>query len=120
MIIPVRFEGNAPGVRLEGGVLSKNKRKLSVRALPENLPDFITVDISSLNLKDNVKISELLNEDYKFLHPDNMVVCQVKMSRAALSMSDAEGEEGEEGEETEGEESGEAKAEDSGQADSQE
>ena len=69
MIIPVRFEGNAPGVRLQGGVLSKNKRKLSVRALPENLPDFITVDISSLNLKDNVKISELLNEDYKFLHP---------------------------------------------------
>ena len=46
-----------------------------------------------------------------------MVVCQVKMSRAALSMS---GDEGEEGEETEGEESGEAKAEDSGQADSQE
>ena len=43
----------------------------------------------------NVKISELLNEDYKFLHPDNMVVCQVKMSRAALSMSGAEGEEGE-------------------------
>ena len=120
MIIPVRFEGNAPGVRLQGGVLSKNKRKLSVRALPEKLPDFITVDISSLNLKDNVKISELLNEDYKFLHPDNMVVCQVKMSRAALSMSDGEGEEGEEGEETEGEESGEAKAEDSGQADSQE
>ena len=36
MIIPVRFEGNAPGVRLQGGVLSKNKRKLSVRALPEN------------------------------------------------------------------------------------
>ena len=89
MIIPVRFEGNAPGVRLQGGVLSKNKRKLSVRALPENLPDFINVDISSLNLKDNVKISELLNEDYKFLHPDNMVVCQVKMSRAALSMSGA-------------------------------
>ena len=114
MIIPVRFEGNAPGVRLQGGVLSKNKRKLSVRALPENLPDFITVDISSLNLKDNVKISELLNEDFKFLHPDNMVVCQVKMSRAALSIS------GEEGEETEGEESGEAKAEDSAQADSQE
>ena len=120
MIIPVRFEGNAPGVRLQGGVLSKNKRKLSVRALPENLPDFITVDISSLNLKDNVKISELFNEDYKFLHPDNMVVCQVKMSRAALSLSDGEDEEGEEGEETEGEESGEAKAEDSGQTDSQE
>ena len=121
MLIPVKFEGNAPGVRLEGGVLSKNKRKLSVRALPENLPDFITVDISSLNLKDNVKISDLINEDYKFLHPDNMVVCQVKMSRAALSMSGAS-EEGEkaEGEEAQAEESGDAKSEDSDKADSQE
>ena len=46
-----------------------------------------------------------------------MVVCQVKMSRAALSLSE---EEDEEVEETEGEESAEGKTEDSGQADSQE
>ncbi|GIS00550.1 MAG: hypothetical protein CM15mP102_13700 [Flavobacteriales bacterium] len=41
MIIPVRFEGNAPGVRNQGGNLSKNKEKLSVRALPKDLPDYI-------------------------------------------------------------------------------
>ena len=52
MTIPVRFEGNAPGVRNQGGNLSKNKRKLSVRALPKDLPDYILADISSLNLND--------------------------------------------------------------------
>ena len=98
--VPVRFEGNAPGVRNQGGNLSKNKRKLSVRALPKDLPDFIKADISSLNLNDNITIADVSEETFKFLHPDNMVICQVKMSRASLSLStDEEGEEGEEGDE---------------------
>ena len=95
MTIPVRFEGNAPGVRNQGGNLSKNKRKLSVRALPKDLPDYILADISSLNLNDKITISDVSEETFKFLHPDNMVICQVKMSRASLSLStDEEGEEG--------------------------
>ncbi len=113
MTIPVKFSGNAPGVRLEGGLLFKNKRKLYVKALPKNLPDFISVDISNLHLNDKVTIQDLLNENYIFVHPENMVVCQVKMSRASLSLTtteeeDEEGEEGEEGAEgAEGAESGE-------------
>jgi len=113
MTIPVKFSGNAPGVRLEGGLLFKNKRKLYVKALPKNLPDFISVDISNLHLNDKVTIQDLLNENYVFVHPENMVVCQVKMSRASLSLTtteeeDEEGEEGEEGAEgAEGAESGE-------------
>ena len=105
--VPVRFEGNAPGVRNQGGNLSKNKRKLSVRALPKDLPDFIKADISSLNLNDKITIADVSEETFKFLHPDNMVICQVKMSRASLSLStDEEGEEGEEG--AEGDEGGES------------
>ena len=118
MTIPVKFSGNAPGVRLEGGLLFKNKRKLYVKALPKNLPDSISVDISNLHLNDKVTIQDLLNENYVFVHPENMVVCQVKMSRASLSLTtaeeeDEEGEEGEEGAEgaegTEGAEGAENK-----------
>ena len=115
MTIPVRFEGNAPGVRNQGGNLSKNKRKLSVRALPKDLPDYILADISSLNLNDKITIADVSEETFKFLHPDNMVICQVKMSRASLSLETGEeaeeGEEGEEGAEgTEGNEGGETSA----------
>ncbi len=101
MIIPVKFEGNSPGVRLQGGILSKNKRKLFVKAVPKNLPDFIKADVSTLNLNDKITIEELKDENYSFIHPDNMVVCQVKMSRASMSLEtetdEKEGEEGEEG-----------------------
>ena len=96
--IPVKLNGNAMGVRL-GGNLQRNKRKLRVKALPTNLPDSIEIDISELNIGDKVYITELSNESYEFLHPDNTVVCQVRRARAAMAL-DTEDEEGEEGEET--------------------
>jgi large subunit ribosomal protein L25 len=60
MEIPVIFEGSAPGVLISGGVLSINKRKLRVRAVPSNLPDFIKADISELELGNKLIIEELI------------------------------------------------------------
>ena len=96
--IPVKLNGNAIGVRL-GGNLQRNKRKLRVKALPTSLPDSIEIDISGLNIGDKVYITELSNENYEFLHPDNTVVCQVRKARAAMALA-TEDEEGEEGDET--------------------
>ena len=87
MDIPVQVVGNAPGV-LNGGVLRRNKRKLRVKALPTNLPDFIEANISKLKIGSKLYITELENEAYNFLHPDNTVVCQVRRSRAAMSLED--------------------------------
>ena len=86
MDIPVKILGAAPGVLNSGGVLSRNKRKLRVRALPANLPDFIEADISNLELGSKLYVTELKNENYKFLHPDNTVVCQVRTSRTSLQV----------------------------------
>ena len=109
MEIPVIIEGSAPGVMLEGGTLVISKRKLKVRALPKNLPDFINVDISSLKLGNKITTSELESEDFTILHPDNTVVCKVRTSRASMSIEEEEleGEATEEGGEatTEGESS---------------
>ena len=84
MEIPVKIEGSAPGVLISGGVLILNQRKLKVKALPKNLPDYITADISKLELGDKLYSSELKDEKYEFLHPDNTVVCQVKVARTSL------------------------------------
>ena len=69
---------------LSGGVLLLNQRKLKVKALPKNLPDFITADISKLELGDKLYTSELMDNKYELLHPDNTVVCQVKVARTSL------------------------------------
>ena len=104
MDIPVRLVSDSVGVKL-GGNLQRNKRKLRIKALPTNLPDYIEIDIADLNIGDRVYVTELENESYTFLHPDNTVVCQVRIPRALIV---EEVEEVEEDEETEGEESEES------------
>jgi len=91
MDIPVVLNGAAPGVLNSGGVLRRNKRKLRVRAIPANLPDTIEADISGLELGNKLYVTELANEMYKFLHPDNTVVCQVRTSRTSMKVEAAEG-----------------------------
>ncbi|UGU18318.1 50S ribosomal protein L25/general stress protein Ctc [Sinomicrobium kalidii] len=81
--IPVKIEGDAPGV-IKGGVLRLTKRKLKVRALPAKLPDYIVADISGLEIGNKLYVTALGNDDYKILNPDNTVVCQVRVSRAAM------------------------------------
>jgi large subunit ribosomal protein L25 len=89
MEIPVQVVGTSKGV-LNGGVLRRPYRKLRVKAIPSKLPDFIEVDITPLKIGSKLYITELENEDYKFLHPDNTVVCQVRRSRASMSVEDEE------------------------------
>ena len=94
MNIPVRLEGNSPGVR-NGGRLLFRKRKLTVKALPANLPDGIMVDISKLKIGGTISVGDVKTEEYTFLHPDNTSIVQVKASRNAVE--DEEDEEGAEG-----------------------
>lgn len=107
MDIPVVLEGNSPGVR-NGGRLLFRKRKLTIRALPSNLPDFFNVDISKLRIGDNIAVSSVKSDTFTILHPDTTVIVQVKTSRTAIA--DVEEEEGEEGAEEGAEAAAEAPA----------
>ena len=95
MEIPVHTTGSSVGVR-NGGNLRMPYRKLKVKAIPSKLPDFIEIDISALKIGSKLYITELENKDYKFIHPDNTVVCQVRRSRLAIVDVEDEEEEGEE------------------------
>lgn len=81
--IPVKKLGNSPGV-IAGGVLRMNQRKLKVKALPANLPDFINADVSGLEIGNKLYVTAIPQENFKIMHPDNTVVCQVRVSRAAM------------------------------------
>lgn len=83
MEVPVKVTGVSPGVLL-GGVLRLNTRKLKVRTLPKNLPDFVEANISELEMGNKLYVTKLLSDKYKLLHPDNTVVAQVRVSRAAM------------------------------------
>jgi large subunit ribosomal protein L25 len=104
--IPVIIEGRSAGV-LNGGKLSQVFRSLKVYALPSQLPDAITVDITPLKIGMSVRVSDLMTENLEILNAANAVVCSVKMSRGALADEEEGAAEGAEGEEAAEEETAE-------------
>lgn len=83
MEVPVKVVGKSPGI-MAGGTLRLNLRRLKVKALPKNLPDFVEADITPLEMGNKLYVTKIATNNFKIMHPDNTVVCQVKISRAAL------------------------------------
>lgn len=83
MEVPVKVTGKSPGV-MAGGVLRLNQRRLKVKALPKNLPDFVEADITPLQMGNKLYVTKIATDNFKLMHPDNTVVCQVRISRAAM------------------------------------
>jgi large subunit ribosomal protein L25 len=77
--VPLMFQGEALAVRDLGGTLLKNIQEVEVRALPQNLPHEIVVDISRLiTFEDKVLIKDLVRESrVEILRDLTDVVAQV-------------------------------------------
>ncbi len=90
MEVPVITEGASRGV-LNGGVLRRNNRRLKVKALPANLPDFIKIDITELKIGNKRYVRDLRVPEYEIMHPDSVVVVMVKTSRTAILDDEEEG-----------------------------
>ena len=59
--VPLIFEGEAAAVKDLGGTLVKNISEVEVKALPQNLPHEIKVDIGNLKtFEDNILIKDLI------------------------------------------------------------
>src|SRR5690606_32215576 len=69
MEIPVHTTGVARGVK-NGGVLRFNLRRMKVKGLPGNLPDFIEANITSLKIGNKLYVTALASDDYKIMHTE--------------------------------------------------
>ena len=98
MDIPVKIIGDSPGVQ-QGGKILIRIRKLSLMAYPKNMPSFVEVDISELQLGKSVSVETLLNDQYEILNSPLVSVVSVNVPRVKIEVEeeDEEGEEGEEG-----------------------
>jgi large subunit ribosomal protein L25 len=85
--IPVRTSGNSAGVRA-GGKLVTKLRKLKVRALLSDLPDFITIDITPLEIGMGVKVREVSLPGLTLLDAQNVDVVAVTATRASRQAAD--------------------------------
>ncbi|MDX1952246.1 MAG: 50S ribosomal protein L25 [Verrucomicrobiota bacterium] len=59
ILVPVESTGEAAGVKTGGGTLEHVLFRLKVRALPRDLPEQITVDVSSLEIGKSIHIGDI-------------------------------------------------------------
>ena len=61
MSVPLHYTGGdeAPGVKLESGIVSHLITELDIICLPENLPEYLSVDVSTLHIGDSIHLSEI-------------------------------------------------------------
>ena len=100
--IPLKFTGVAPGTK-KGGVLIKKMEYLEIAVLPENIPAFITIDMSALETGDFISVSDIDANGFTVLsNPENSIV-RVASPRVEVEEEPAteESEEGAEGESAE-------------------
>ena len=59
--VPLHFLGEdvCPGVKQSGGAISHNMIEIEVACLPKDIPEFIEVDVSELNIGDSLHLTDL-------------------------------------------------------------
>ena len=57
--VPVHVKGEAPGVKLSGGVLEHLVREVRVRCLPSDIPAALDADVSALQIGSAIKARDL-------------------------------------------------------------
>ncbi len=87
-----------PGIKNNGGVLDRLRNELEIECLPRNLPEYIEVDVSGLDVNDSIHLEELtLPEGVTSVaqaHGENWTVVAVHVPRGAVESDDAEGDAG--------------------------
>ena len=64
MDVPTSFIGEAVGI-VQGGKMQVIQHSLTVKGVPSNIPDNITIDVSSLELGQTMHIREIPTSDYE-------------------------------------------------------
>lgn len=78
--VEVLAQGEAIGVKQEGGMLDHPTRTLKIQCLPTDIPKHIDVDVSGLALNQSIHVRDLkVSEKIKVLSDPDILLFQVKI-----------------------------------------
>jgi large subunit ribosomal protein L25 len=90
MKVPLHFLNaeSAPGVKTEGGMVSHLMNEIHVQCLPDDLPEFIAIDLGSMGIGDSVHVLDIKYpsgvEPVSRLAKDNPIVVAVVVTKEAV------------------------------------
>ena len=104
VMVPVRTVGKSVGVEM-GGMLQIIRRELEVESLPNDIPEAIEIDISSLDIGDSIHVDDIQTQDgIDIPHDVDFTVITILSPKVEEeAVTEEELEEGEELEAAEGE-----------------
>lgn len=92
--VPIQTEGEAKGVKQQGGLLELVTREIEVRCLPGSIPDRFVVDVRNLMLGDNVRARDLeMGPQVTLVSAPETVICHVvalRVTEAAAAEAEPE------------------------------
>jgi large subunit ribosomal protein L25 len=78
--LPLKFTGTPAGVKAGGKLVTKMK-SFKVKTLPKYLREFIEVDLTKLELNENVRVEDVKLENIEVLNSPRIPIASVTMTR---------------------------------------
>ncbi len=78
--LPLKYTGTAVGVKAGGKLVTKMK-SVKVKTLPKYLKEFIEVDISALELNENIRVQDIVAENMEIMNSPRIPIASVTMTR---------------------------------------
>jgi len=89
--VPVHTQGEAAGVKLQGGILEVVTREIEIECLPGDIPEHLTVDVTELSLGQNFRVSDFkLDGNRRLLTDPDRVVAHVVAVKEVVETPAAE------------------------------
>ena len=89
--VPVVLKGEAPGVKVQGGILEQMLREVEIECLPADIPGHIDADVSQLNFGEVIRVSNLPHDGkIKFITDENQPVAHVVAVKEVVEAAPAE------------------------------
>ena len=78
--LPLKLVGAAAGVKA-GGKLVVKLKSLKVKAFPKDLREFIELDITKLELNENIRVQDVQVPNIELMNPPRIPVASIVMTR---------------------------------------
>ena len=88
VVLPIALEGTPAGV-MRGGKMKQGIKKIKVTGLIKDLPDYVRINISSLNINEAIKVKDLAIENVTPVTPGYTVIVAVNTARGVVAEEEA-------------------------------
>jgi len=89
--VPILLKGEAPGVKVQGGILEQILREVEIECLPADIPGHIDADVSQLMFGQVIRVSDLPHDGkVKFITPEDQSVAHVVAVKEVVEAAPAE------------------------------